>query len=78
MWNTIVTTLKIGLFCLRLYLKMQNTANFLAIIFIRQYCTKSLNTDISYAIGLNITTTTWQMKQFYAHAVSGDTLGDCS
>lgn len=42
MLNTIVTILKIGFFCLRLYLKMQTTVKFLAIISIRPYCTRVL------------------------------------
>lgn len=42
MLNVIVNNLKIGFFCLRLYLKMQTTASFLAIISIRPYCTKVL------------------------------------
>lgn len=42
MLNTIVYNLKIGFVCLRLYLKTQTTAHFLAIISVRPYCTKVL------------------------------------
>lgn len=70
---------KIVFFCIRLcFLKMQTTANLLAIVSKRPYCTKVLKYIYKVHYRLN-STTKWQTKLLYfAHAASGDALGDCS
>lgn len=58
--------------------KMQTTANLLAIVSKRPYCAKVLKYIYKVHYRLN-STTKWQTKLLYfAHAASGDALGDCS
>ena len=58
--------------------KMQTTANLLAIVSKRPYCTKVLKYIDKVHYRLN-STTKWQTKLLYfAHAASGDAVGDGS